>query len=61
LRQVRELKDEQKDRMQEILIDLTDALRTDSANMKIIAVLTAFFLPFTYMAVWKKSISTFQD
>lgn len=46
-----ELKQDQKDRMQEVLIDLTNALRTDSANMKIIAILTAFFLPFTFMAI----------
>ncbi len=59
--QVRELKDEDKDRMQEVLIELTSALRADSADMKIIAVVTAFFLPLTYMAVWKKSISTFHE
>lgn len=51
--------------MQETLIKLTDALKTDSdgmvkltnalkrdsSNMKMIAILTAFFLPFTFMAV----------
>jgi hypothetical protein len=55
------LKQEQKDHMQEVLIDLTNALRTDSANMKIIAILTAFFLPFTFMAVSPKLLSAYHD
>jgi hypothetical protein len=32
-------------------VDLTNLLREDSANMKIIAILTALFLPGTFMAV----------
>jgi hypothetical protein len=39
--------------MQRTLVKLTDAFGRDSANMKIIAILTAFFLPFTFMAVSK--------
>ncbi|KIN05452.1 hypothetical protein OIDMADRAFT_17899 [Oidiodendron maius Zn] len=46
-----EIKQEKKDRMQEVLIELTDALKRDSSNMKMIAILTAFFLPFTFMAI----------
>jgi hypothetical protein len=48
------MKQEEKDRMQTTLVGLTNALKADSANMKIIAILTAFFLPFTFVAVSDK-------
>jgi hypothetical protein len=37
--------------MQKTLLGMTQALRTDSSYMKVIAVLTALFLPGTFMAV----------
>jgi hypothetical protein len=46
-----DMKDQRDKEMQQVLVNLTAALSRDSANMKIIAILTAFFLPFTFMAV----------
>lgn len=42
---------ERQEYMQQTLLMMTNALRTDSSYMKIIAVLTALFLPGTFMAV----------
>jgi len=49
--QVWKLKEVLKSGLQVALVELTGALRRDSANMKIIAVLTALFLPGTFMAI----------
>jgi hypothetical protein len=51
---VRKEREAEKDEMQKTLLKLTDALGRDSASMRIIAILTAFFLPFTFMAVSRK-------
>jgi hypothetical protein len=42
---------ERQDYMQQTLLGMTKALRTDSSYMKVIAVLTTLFLPGTFMAV----------
>jgi hypothetical protein len=49
-----DMKDQQDKEMEQVLVDLTAALSRNSANMRIIAILTAFFLPFTFMAVCSK-------
>jgi len=58
--QVLELKQDEKDELQATLVDLTNALKADSANMKILAILSAFFLQFTFMAVSIKNPNDFR-
>jgi uncharacterized membrane protein (DUF2068 family) len=41
------------------MASLTEALAKDSSNMKIIAILTALFLPGTFMAVSPPSLPSF--
>jgi len=42
---------QRQDQLTNSMLNLTNALAQDSSNMKVIAVLTALFLPGTFMAV----------